>query len=106
MVDVDAHFTHWVGWGISMAARSLAPGQRPPHEALNSFGRRGYGGPCPPPGAAHHYVFRIYALDRDVRPPFGRHVLAVAQLTGLFHRETTSGGVPKIHMSDVLRRWA
>jgi phosphatidylethanolamine-binding protein (PEBP) family uncharacterized protein len=55
-------------------------------QGTNDFKRIGYGGPCPPAGAPHHYVFRIYALDRNVGPPFGRHVLAVARLTGLFER--------------------
>jgi phosphatidylethanolamine-binding protein (PEBP) family uncharacterized protein len=33
-----------------------------------------------------HYVFRLYALDANVGPPFGGHVVAVAQLTGRFGR--------------------
>jgi hypothetical protein len=32
-------------------------------EAVNDFGRMGYGGPCPPPGHLHHYLFRLKALD-------------------------------------------
>ena len=32
---------------------------------LNSFGKRGYGGPCPPPGSGEHkYVFYLFALKR------------------------------------------
>lgn len=30
----------------------------------NDYGHDGWGGPCPPPGPAHHYVFTVYALDR------------------------------------------
>ncbi|MBA3490010.1 MAG: hypothetical protein H0T78_10825 [Longispora sp.] len=33
---------------------------------LNDFGEPGYGGPNPPPGPAHHYVFTIYALEFTV----------------------------------------
>ena len=32
-------------------------------EGVNDFGRRGYRGPCPPHGAAHHYHFVVLALD-------------------------------------------
>ena len=86
MDDTDAHFRHWVAWGIQPNVRSLAAGRHPPHEGRNSFGRRRYDGPCPPPGAPHHYVFRVYALDRDVGPPFTGHVLAVGRLVGAFGR--------------------
>ena len=86
MVDTDAGFRHWLAWGIPSSARGLAAGHRPPHEAANDFGRRGYGGPCPPPGSPHHYVFRVYALDANVGPVFTGHVLAVARLVGTFRR--------------------
>ena len=34
---------------------------------LNSFGKRGYGGPCPPTGSGEHkYVFHLFALNRAV----------------------------------------
>jgi len=32
-------------------------------EGVNDVGRRGYGGPCPPRGAAHHCHFVVLALD-------------------------------------------
>ena len=86
MDDTDAHFRHWLGWGIPGSARGIAAGRRPAHEAANSFGRTGYDGPCPPPGGAHHYLFRVYALDANVGPPFTGHVLAVARLVGTFRR--------------------
>ena len=86
MIDTDAHFTHWVAWGIPTSTRGLVAGQRPPRQARNSFGHTGYGGPCPPPGPQHHYVFTVYALDRNVGPSFAGHVLAHARLTGLFRR--------------------
>jgi len=30
----------------------------------NGRGEPGYTGPCPPAGPAHHYEFKLYALDR------------------------------------------
>jgi hypothetical protein len=31
-------------------------------QGRTDFGTSGYGGPCPPSGAPHHYQFRLYAL--------------------------------------------
>lgn len=68
-------------------------------QAMNDFGRTGYGGPCPPPGHGdHHYHFRLLALDvehlavaaspdcRDIEREAARHVLAETTLTGTFSR--------------------
>ena len=83
MDDTDAHFLHWVGWGIAASARGLAAGKHPPHEGSNSLG------PCPQESGVHHYRFRIYALDKNVAPSltgaFAKaHVLAVASLVGTY----------------------
>ena len=91
MDDTDAHFLHWVGWGIAASARGLAAGKHPPHEGSNSLGQVRYDGPCPQGSGVHHYRFRIYALDRNVAPSlagvFGKaHVLAVASLVGTYKR--------------------
>ena len=61
-------FVHWVAWGIDPGRASLAEGEGPPGTGTNGFGRRGYGGPCPPGGSAHRYVFTAYALSRPVDP--------------------------------------
>ncbi len=37
--------------------------EAPAREWTNDYGYSGYGGPCPPPGPAHRYVFTVYALD-------------------------------------------
>lgn len=96
-------FTHWVIWNLPVARDlggaipregSLPSGAR---QGQNDFDRTGYGGPCPPPGPAHHYVFRAYALDRmlDLPPSATRRVLEGAmqghevgrgQLTGTYAR--------------------
>lgn len=31
-------------------------------QGRTDFGAAGYGGPCPPPGKPHHYVFTVWAL--------------------------------------------
>ena len=103
MEDPDAPggtFVHWVVIDLSPDTTALRDGRAaPPGRALrNSFGERGYGGPCPPEGdAPHRYVFRIYALDAplrlgtdsspaDARTAIGRHAIASGRLTGRFGR--------------------
>lgn len=62
---------HWVVFDIPAATRALAAGAGDPAAHLmprgavqgrNDFGAHGYGGPCPPPGAPHHYHLMLYAL--------------------------------------------
>ncbi len=70
-------FTHWVIHNIPAEVRHL-PAGIPPQEALpngihqgaNSYGKLGYAGPCPPPGdRAHRYLFKLYALTRQIKLP-------------------------------------
>lgn len=35
-------------------------------QGTNDFGGIGYRGPCPEPGEGEAYLFRVYALDRDI----------------------------------------
>lgn len=107
MHDPDAPraggFTHWVVYNIPATATGLAAGASPGGtlppgtlEGNNGSGKAGYTGPCPPKGGApHHYQFALYALDAPLSLPAGKtkdeleqalgsHVLAKAQLTGLF----------------------
>ncbi len=106
MNDPDAllDFTHWLAYNIPPGVRRLAEGAsaqgampQGSAEGTNSFGRFGYGGPCPPAGKLHHYVFRLYALDirldlasgatRDqVESAIHQHVLAAGQIIGIYRR--------------------
>lgn len=57
-------FTHWVLYNIPPEQREIIEDALPDiaEEGLNSLGKKGYVGPCPPSGT-HHYVFTLYALD-------------------------------------------
>ncbi len=79
-------FRHWGLYDMPPTAQGLPAGQPASgwHEARNDFGKIGYGGPCPPPGAGvHHYHFRLLALNRPslaVPPSAGvAEVLRLAQ---------------------------
>jgi Raf kinase inhibitor-like YbhB/YbcL family protein len=63
--DTDADFYHWVAYDLPASLGRLSTGATLPRQELgkNSFGEQRYGGPCPPPGPSHHYVFTLYALD-------------------------------------------
>lgn len=106
MNDPDAmvDFTHWLAYNIPPDVRELALGASVqaamPHgsaEGTNNFRRLGYGGPCPPPGKPHHYVFRLYALDIRLDLPPGAtrkqldsaiegHIVAEGQIIGIYQR--------------------
>jgi Raf kinase inhibitor-like YbhB/YbcL family protein len=65
-------FWHWVVANIPAGTSGLANGasktSKMPAGSLETrtdFGAPGYGGPCPPPGAPHRYVFTLYALKVD-----------------------------------------
>ena len=92
-------FYHWVLYDLpssttELPANSKVAGHR---AGRNSFGTIGYGGPCPPPGPAHHYHFTLYALNVQIDSPqpltaeqlqarMRSHILAHAELVGLFQR--------------------
>ncbi len=61
---------HWLLYNIPARAGGLREGlstspqlSRGMLQGRNSFGKIGYGGPCPPRGQVHRYFFRLYALD-------------------------------------------
>jgi Raf kinase inhibitor-like YbhB/YbcL family protein len=91
-------FTHWVAWGLDPGTGGLREGEAAPGEGQNDFGAVGYRGPCPPPRhGRHRYVFRLYALDRELELEAGAkkadleqaiegHVLTTAELVGTYER--------------------
>ncbi len=67
LLDPDAPqgvFTHWTVYAISPDAEGLPQGRAPATaaEGINDFGDVGYGGPCPPEGESHRYIFTLAAL--------------------------------------------
>lgn len=97
-------FTHWVAYGIAPVQTSLeagipvapsVPGAISLKQSPNDAGGYGWTGPCPPGGETHHYVFALYALDRetgldegadpaDVLAAVEGHSLGEATLTALY----------------------
>jgi hypothetical protein len=104
--DPDAPVGTWVHWvlfnvpaGTSELPENVAPektlafGER---QGRNSWGKIGYGGPCPP-GGTHRYFFRVYALDtllsleagasrEQVDKAMQGHILAQGHLMGRYRR--------------------
>ena len=113
LFDTTASFTHWGMYNISGTATGLpenagVPGSPFGTQVINDFfiGAE-YDGPCPPPNiepTVHHYVFTVYALDKELTlqssPNFpanaetlynklidvaaAGHVLGSARITGLY----------------------
>ena len=106
--DPDAPMKTWYHWAVfdipplvdhldeGIGRRAHADGMR---QALNDFGRFGYGGPCPPKGHGdHHYRFHLLALEiaslalperahcRDVERAAAAHILGEALLIGTYSR--------------------
>ena len=91
-------FVHWIAYGLDPGSSGVAAGASAPKVGKNSFGDRGYGGPCPPKGdKPHRYVFAVYALgDRielgggaspaTVRTAIARVALARGTLTATYGR--------------------
>ena len=98
MDDPDApvgNWDHWIVFNISPSASQMPKGTEPKGVAgKNSWGRTGYGGPCPPSGT-HRYLFKLYALDAALNLPEGAtkkeleramqgHIISQAQLMGTY----------------------
>jgi Raf kinase inhibitor-like YbhB/YbcL family protein len=83
MNDLTAHFVHWKVRGIDADTDQVAAGavHAGGKQGKNSFGKVGYGGPCPPQGdAPHRYAFTVTALGEEGK------VLDRGSLIGTFGR--------------------
>lgn len=69
----DSGWWHWSIVNIPATVTSLPAGASSANlpagavEGRTDFGKPGYGGPCPPPGKPHRYIFKVYAL-KDLIP--------------------------------------
>lgn len=91
-------WVHWTVWNISLSTKSISENSVPKGgvEGVTSFGRPGYGGPCPPDGE-HRYFFKLYALDTELNlsPEADKemleeamvgHILDKAEFVGRYER--------------------
>lgn len=92
-------WVHWLVWGIPGERNSVAEGDTSSFkEGKNSLGKTKYAGPLPPPGhGAHHYHFRVFALDEAVELKSGANrddileamegkILDHGELVGIYER--------------------
>jgi Raf kinase inhibitor-like YbhB/YbcL family protein len=100
-------FWHWTLYDIPADLAALpadagaADGTKAPDGAkqgTNGWGVTGSGGPCPPPGQTHRYIFTLWALDTaelaagngaddaDLRPQLQLHALSKATITARYGR--------------------
>jgi len=74
-------FTHWIVWNIDPKTTQVAENSAPVGavQGTSDFGKRNYGGPCPPSGT-HRYFFKMFALDTklDLKPSARRAELDAA----------------------------
>jgi Raf kinase inhibitor-like YbhB/YbcL family protein len=98
-------WVHWVLYDLPATTSELAEDMPKSQfvaggakQGLNDFRHLGYGGPCPPPGKAHRYFFKLYALDtllelkpgltkKEIESATDKHILARGQLMGTYQRK-------------------
>lgn len=93
------NFTHWILFNINPLINGFDENTVPDGaiEGLNDFGEPLYGGPCPNTGE-HRYVFKLYALDKNLELEKGatkqqvlnaisNHIIEESQIIGLYERQ-------------------
>lgn len=99
MDDPDAPngtFTHWLAYDIPADGNELKTTAG--KTLANDFGRKSYGGPCPPAGhGSHRYYITVYALDvpsldlpgetrDDLETAVKGHALGKVRMMGRYER--------------------
>jgi len=99
MDDPDAPagtWDHWILFNIEPTVNTINDGTAGV-QGKNSWGKTGYGGPCPPSGT-HRYFFKLYALDAMLDLPeattkqqlisaMKNHIISEATLMGTYQRK-------------------
>ena len=100
-IDPDApmgDFIHWLIYNIPSTASEITQAGPLPtgaQEVANDFGKKSYGGPCPPSGT-HRYFFTIYALKvgdlgvvnkKDFLKKVKENQLTSAEIIGVYKRK-------------------
>lgn len=92
-------WVHWVVWNIDPGTKEIKENSIPAgaKQGMNDFGKRDYGGPCPPSGT-HRYFFKLYSLDTTLslgqdtaktalEAAMKGHIIAQAEIIGLYKRK-------------------
>ncbi len=91
-------WVHWIVFNMPPTTIKIAPNSVPTGSTLGttSFGKPGYGGPCPP-SETHRYFFKLYALNTTLKADtkttkatlvkeMQGHILDQAEIVGLYRR--------------------
>lgn len=89
-------FYHWLVWNIDPTTTMINEKQNPGISGTNSFGKTGYGGPCPPTGE-HRYFFKVFALNAkldllvgasadELQQAMKDHIISSGELMGLYKK--------------------
>jgi len=90
-------WVHWVVYDIPVVSR-IEEDSIPGEQGMNDFGKRDYGGPCPPSGT-HRYFFKLYALDavpvtggrvdkKSLENAMEGHIIEKAELIGVYKKSS------------------
>ncbi|MCW8400125.1 YbhB/YbcL family Raf kinase inhibitor-like protein [Legionella sp. PATHC038] len=104
MDDPDAPmglWVHWILFNLPAGCHELKTGTGTPSQTIsarNSWGKTGYGGPCPPSGT-HRYFFKLYALDtflnlgehatkKEIETAMQNHIIEQTELIGRYSQSS------------------
>tara|TARA_Y100000310_G_scaffold241784_1_gene245861 strand:- start:24292 stop:24900 length:609 start_codon:yes stop_codon:yes gene_type:complete len=88
---------HWIVFNMPVDVK-IEKGKEPSGTGgKNSWGKTGYGGPCPPSGT-HRYFFKLYALDSeldlqegaskaDIEAAMEGHIIEKTELIGNYKKQ-------------------
>jgi len=98
-------WVHWILYNIPINITKIKENQKKGVmklkwgglQGINSWGKFGYGGPCPPTGI-HRYFFKLYAVNKKLKPVkkitkqqimkmIKGHIIATTKLTGLYKKK-------------------